>query len=109
MKNRQSGKTLRSAFVRIIDKEGIKQEDLETFRRVGKAMALAEQQTADRCGIGADKCVPGDCGYHENCGAPQELGCGNDEQCRVCDSCMVLWDTCSSAMTPEHCGHREER
>jgi hypothetical protein len=93
-KSKQTGESVRGTFAKLMPKKGISEEDLETFRRVGEVMALAKKKTGDKgcTGVG-DKCEPGsDCGYKMG-------GCGSDEQCRVCDSCMVMWDTCASKMT----------
>ena len=87
----ENGKPIRAAFEKIVNENGITQEELDTFIKIGSFMAQAQNEQIKYCGISVDKCYSGDCGYSEG-------GCGTDEKCRVCDNCMVMWDTCSSSM-----------
>ena len=83
----------RAHFAKLLRERGITPEDMKLYREIGELADLARKRADESCvGVG-DKCEPGyDTGYEGH-------GCGNDECCNVCDSCMLTWDTCSSSQT----------
>lgn len=90
-------KSARADLVRFLKKNNVSPEDLQNYRRVGGLIFRAKLKEEVDCEGSGDKCYPGeDCGYTEG-------GCGTDECCNWCDSCMLSWDTCSSEMT---CGEK---
>lgn len=86
-------KSTRAHFARLLKENKVSSEDMETYRTIGKLVLDAKVRADKDCPGAADKCYPGeDCGYDDG-----GNGCGNDECCNWCDSCMVLYDTCSMA------------
>ncbi len=94
----EAKKTARAHFAELLRERNVTPDEMKKFREIGELADVAIQRADQDCvGVG-DKCEPGqDCGYDEG-------GCGNDESCNVCDSCMVMWDTCSSSETCENGG-----
>lgn len=86
-------KSMRAHFVDLLKERGITPQDMQKFRQIGDLIHLAKERTKAGCTGTGDSCEPGqDCGYKEG-------GCGSDECCNWCDSCMVTWDTCGSKQT----------
>lgn len=83
----------RAHFAKLLRERGITPEDMKLYREIGELADLAKKRADKGCTGAGDKCEVGhDCHYKEG-------GCGNDECCNVCDSCMLTWDTCSSSQT----------
>ena len=92
-----SKKSARANLVDLLKEQNISPEDMQTYRKIGDLINEARIKADKDCTGAGDKCYPGeDCGYKEG-------GCGTDECCNWCDSCMLTWDTCSSKMT---CGEK---
>lgn len=96
-------KSIREAFYRKLKDSSITNEDLEKFREISELLRESFEEAGedfrwgacqgtndkdDNCYAPSDTCQSNDCGYVE------PGGCGVDERCRICDSCMLIYDTC---------------
>lgn len=91
-------KSVRGHFAGLVREKGYTPEDLQKYREISLLARQAADLRAVECPIATDKCLPKqDCGYDEG-------GCGTDECCNWCDSCMVLSDTCGG----DECGQLED-
>lgn len=86
-------KSARAHFTDLLRERKVTPEDMEKFRQIGTIAELAKTRAQKDCTGTGDRCETGhDCGYDEG-------GCGSDESCILCDSCMISYDTCSSSQT----------
>lgn len=99
-----SKKTAREVFYQKLIESSITKEDMEKFRKINEILRQSLEKTGEdfRWGLCSgtndedDNCWSGfdSCKNNNDCGISQPGGCGLDEKCRICDSCMILHDTC---------------